>query len=100
MSKKSAAKGGKIEFDSSNPSISAQLKKHVTDWFDQHQGVKFISPSQFQNTYPQWDKFSAESCRQPFYAIKKKLIESEINLCHFLFILTIILTNNDFLLYR
>ena len=49
------------------------LKKHVSDWFENHRGEEFISPMIFQQTYPQFDKYDHASFRTAFYAVKKKL---------------------------
>ena len=67
--KKTKATVEKIELDKSN----AQLKKHIVDWFEKHPNQKFISPMQFQNAYPQWDKYTTKSFSVPFYAIKTNI---------------------------
>ena len=65
-------------FDKSNDNLMAQLKKHMNDWFDDHQGAEFITPRQFQNAYPKWDKYLTESFRNIFYAVKKRILAGEI----------------------
>ena len=76
MTKKSSAKAEKIYLDP-NDKNQKIIYKHVKDWYDTHPHEDWISPKQFQNLYPQWDKFSSPSFRQPFYAAKKRIREGE-----------------------
>ena len=71
--KKAKATAEKIELDKSNAGLISQLKKHMVDWFEKHPTQKFISPMQFQNAYPQWDKYTTRSFSVPFYAIKTRI---------------------------
>ena len=63
----------KQTFDTSSSSLMTTLKKHVSDWFENHRGEEFISPMIFQQTYPQFNKYDHASFRTAFYAVKKKL---------------------------
>ena len=72
MSKKTS-KVEKINFDSNNENLILQLSKHMNDWFESHQHEKFTTPKQFQNLYPQWDKYESKSFRNPFYSLKDKI---------------------------
>ena len=78
---------GKVEkdkLDKSNSNLVARLYKHVNDWFQDHPGAKFISPRDFQNAYPEWDKYSSDSFRNVFYKVKTRIKDGEIfqNLIH------------------
>ena len=72
MSKKTT-KAEKINFDSNNEKLVLQLSKHMNNWFETHQCKEFTTPKQFQNLYPQWDKYDLKSFRNPFYSLKKKI---------------------------
>ena len=67
--------------DKANSNLVATLYKHVNDWYNQHPGATFITPRDFKNAYPQWDKFSNESFRRNFYVVKNKILKGEFNLC-------------------
>ena len=73
----------KENFNKKNKNLVTLLDKHVHDWYNDHPGVSFITPRDFQNAYPQWDKYSNESFRSAFYIIKKR-----IEKCEFSFLLS------------
>ena len=78
MSNRSSKKqDDKDHFDHSNSNLVTTLNKHMNDWFDLHKGEEFITPKQFQNTYPKWDKYSNDSFRKAFYSIRKRIINGE-----------------------
>ena len=76
MSKKSSTKAEKVELEA-NEKNNLGLYKHVKDWRNSHPHEEWISPKQFQNLYPQYDKFSTASFRKLFYVIKKKIQNGE-----------------------
>ena len=66
--------------DKSDANKMATLYKHMNDWFSDHPGEAFISPRDFQNAYPQWDKYSSESFRKVFYSIKGRISKGKFYL--------------------
>ena len=77
MSKKTSKATEKINFDVNNDNLVLQLSKHMNDWFEDHRHEEFTTPKQFQNLYPQWDKYESKSFCNPFYSLKKKIKEGE-----------------------
>ena len=73
-----SGKQEKNTLDKSDSSKVATLFKHMSDWYNDHPGSSFISPRDFQNSYPQWDKYSNDSFRKVFYSIKKRILNGEI----------------------
>ena len=77
MSSKRSSKAEKVDFDKNDAKHVELLKKHLVDWYQKHPNSKFISPLSFQQTYPQFDKYSTKSFSVPFYAIKKKILNGK-----------------------
>ena len=76
MSKKASSED-KISFDVKNQNLFDTLKKHMSDWFEAHQTEKFITPKDFQNIYPMFDKFDSLSFRKGFYKAKNRIQAGE-----------------------
>ena len=75
-------------FDKANDNVVSTLFKHMNDWYQDHPGATFITPRDFQNSYPQWDKYSSDSFRKQFYKLKKIILDGKIY-SYFIFILLI-----------
>ena len=60
-----------------NEIASVTLKKHMEDWFQNHRNEAFITPVEFQNLYPMYEKYDSKSFRIVFYKFKKKIQTGE-----------------------
>lgn len=75
MSKKNHT--DELPFPDDDDDLLNTLDKNLRDWYDDHKGHKFISPTNFKNLYPQWDKYVNVSFGKKFYKLKRILLEGE-----------------------
>ena len=87
--------------DKSDINKMSTLYKHMNGWYSDHPGEAFISPRDFQNAYPQWDKYLSDSFRKVFIPLRVKFQRVSFS-CHLflplLWSTIVILT--CFMLYR